>query len=199
MSLTRTLYIFILVAFCLFANAQNVPFDKRFFPGKEKVLEAIKKQMKKGDKLFTEGGVSYVHAIPYYKRAFEFNPNNMILNYKMGVCYLKGKIDIKSIRFFESAIRHDAWISESKEIKRLMPYAYYSNHLFFLLGQSYHLNLQWDKAISMYKKFKKALHKDDLIYFNEEIDKRIYECKQGKLLLQDPLSVKFNNLGSTIN
>ena len=47
MSLNRTLYIFILIVFCLFANAQNVPFDKSFFPGKEKELEAIKKQMKK--------------------------------------------------------------------------------------------------------------------------------------------------------
>jgi len=199
MSMTRILYIFILVVFCLFANAQNVPFDKSFFPGKEKELETIKKQMKKGDKLFTEGGVSYVHAIQYYKRAFDFNPNNTILNYKMGVCYLKGKIDIKSIRFFENAIRHDAWISESKLIKKLMPYAYYSNHLFFMLGQSYHLNLQWDKAINMYEKFKKALHKDDLIYFYAEIDKSIYECKVGKVLLQDPLSVKFKNLGSNIN
>ena len=71
MSLTRILYIYILVVFCAFANAQNVPFDKSFFPGKEKELEAIKKQMKKGDKLFTKGGVSYVHAIPYYKRAFK--------------------------------------------------------------------------------------------------------------------------------
>ena len=199
MSMRRILHLFILMVLCHYSEAQNVPFNKNFFPGKEKELESIKSEIKKGDKLFAEAGVSYVKAIPHYQKAYAFNPSNTVLNYKMGVCYLKGKIDIKSISFFESAIRHDAWISESKEIKKLMPYAYYSNHLFFLLGQAYHLNLQWDKAISMYEKFKKSLHKDDIIYFNEEIDKRVYECKQGKILLRDPLSVKFKNLGSVVN
>ena len=150
MSIMRMFYVFILVALSLFSSAQNVPFSKSFFPGKEKELDLIKKEIKQADKLFFEGGVSYVNALPYYQKAYDFNPNNTALNYKMGVCYLKGKIDIKSIKYFESAIRHDAWISESKEIKKLMPYAYYSNHLFYLLGQAYHLNLKWDKAIAMY-------------------------------------------------
>ena len=183
-----------------YANAQvrNVLFDDEYFSNKKEQLKIALKELKKGDKQFKKGNAGYVSAIEPYLKAHQINPNNSVLNYKLGVCFLKGKIEPKALEYLEHAARIDLWVSEDKKIQKLM-YDYYYNHLHYLLGQAYHLNLNWDKAIEHYLNFKKVLHSDDLASIEKEIDKKIAECNEGKLLLQEPINVRIDNMGPEIN
>ena len=69
-------------------SAQNIEFTKSNFPNKKKELKAALKDIKEGDKLFIQGPGMYLEAIEYYFKAYEFNPNNAEINYKIGTCYL---------------------------------------------------------------------------------------------------------------
>ena len=180
------------------AQVRNVLFDDEYFPNKREELKGALKVLKKGDKQFKKGNAGYVSAIEPYLRAYHFNPDNSVLNYKLGLCFLKGKIDPKAIEYLEHAANIDLWVSEDKQIQKLM-FDYYYNHLHYLLGQAYHLNLDWDKAVEHYLKFKKTLHPDDLVSVEKQIDKKIAECKEGKLLLQEPINVRIDNMGIEIN
>jgi outer membrane protein OmpA-like peptidoglycan-associated protein len=162
----------------------NVEFDKKSFPGKKTELKAALKELGAGDDLYELGGGNYTLALDHYLKSQDFNPNNALLNYKIGKCYLNSYDKIKSIPYFETALKLNEKVSAD---------------LRYLLGQAYHFNLEFDKAITDYKAYKESLTPQDLTKFSKEIDKKIAEATYGKELVKSPIRVFVDNLGTNIN
>jgi outer membrane protein OmpA-like peptidoglycan-associated protein/tetratricopeptide (TPR) repeat protein len=164
--------------------AQNVEFTKENFKDNKDGLKEAKKNIEEGDKLFEMGSVFYKQALEPYLAANKFNPNNALLNFKIGKCYLRSNYKLKSIPFLEKA-------------QSLNPNV--DPQLHFVLGEAYHLDMQWDKAIDEFKKFQSSLKPDEVKILGESINKHIEECLTGKELVKKPIRVFIDNVGAEIN
>jgi outer membrane protein OmpA-like peptidoglycan-associated protein len=162
----------------------NVEFEKKNFPDKKDQFKEAEKELDAGDELYDLGGGNYILALEHFAKANDFNSNNALLNYKIGKCYLFSIDKTKSIAYFEKALKLDPKCSSD---------------LHYLLGQAYHLNLEFDKAIAEYKTYKESLLPKELGLYTKEIEKKIAESNNGKELIKNPVRVFIDNLGSTIN
>ena len=176
--------IFILCSLSTNIFAQNVEFDKNNFPDDKDGLKEAKKQLKQGDEYFEVGQGLYLYALEHYLSAFRFNPNNALLNYKIGACYLFTTEKARSIPYF-------------LEAQNLNPDV--SPDLNYLLGQAYHINYEFDEAIRRFKTYKQSLGPLDLQELSKIIEKKINECETGKQLVENPVRVFIDNIGSVIN
>jgi outer membrane protein OmpA-like peptidoglycan-associated protein/tetratricopeptide (TPR) repeat protein len=180
-------YLLLFVLPCITAlNAQvNVAFDEDNFPEEQKkqLKEAIR-EIKDGDDYFYNDILQYALAIEFYLKANNFNPNNALLNYKIGLCYLKTVQKTQSILFFEKAIKLDPKVKPD---------------LSYLLGQAYQLGLEPDKAIKKYEEYRQTLTPFELSESKGQIDKKISECEVEKEMIRNPVRVFIDNLGSTVN
>ncbi|MEO8762000.1 MAG: OmpA family protein, partial [Bacteroidia bacterium] len=64
------------------------------------------------------------------------------------------------------------------------------------LGDAYHLNYQFDKAIIAYEKYISLISSKSLI---DETNRKIEMCKTGKRLVAAPVNVKIKDLGANVN
>ncbi len=184
----KKLLVLLTFAFVLQASAQkDTPFEKEFFPTDKEGLKVAKDNMKAGDKVFDQGNNAYFNlALPYYKAAQEFNPNNAEVNYKLGVCYLYSPYKRESIAFLQRSFE-------------LNPnYDTYNIH--YLLGRAFHLNEEWDKAAKAYQQQLEVLRAQQGQESEFKIVRKlIAEVENGKLLVQHPERVWIDNLGEQIN
>lgn len=166
--------------------AQNVEFTKENFKENKDGLKEAKNKIEEGDKFFEQGSVFYKQAIDPYMVAQKFNPNNALLNYKIGKCYLYSNYKLKSIPFLEKAIQ-------------LNPNVDPQVHL--VLGKAYHLDMQWDKAMDEFKMFQKTIPNDPEQFREiiEDVNKHVEECLFGKELVKKPLRVFIDNIGAEVN
>jgi outer membrane protein OmpA-like peptidoglycan-associated protein len=67
------------------------------------------------------------------------------------------------------------------------------------MGQAYHLNVEFDKAIQFLQEYKATLSPDMLAEVGPDVEKRINACNVGKELVKKPVRVFIDNLGSNIN
>ena len=139
----------------------NVEFEKSNFPDRKKELKAALKEIELGDALYQTGGGNYTLALDHYLPAQGFNPNNALLNYKIGKCYFNSADKTESIKYFENAVKLNSTVSPD------LPY---------LLGQAYQLNLKFDSAITEYKAYQESLSPADLRLVAKEITKKIQEA-----------------------
>jgi tetratricopeptide (TPR) repeat protein len=94
----------ILMVFAVNAiQAQNIDFTKDNFKEDKDGLKTAKDNIEKGDEYFNLGSIYFKQAIEPYLAANKFNPNNALLNYKLGQCYLYSSFKLKSIPFLEKA------------------------------------------------------------------------------------------------
>lgn len=183
----HTIKFFIGILFVFFvckSFAQNVEFDKKNFPSQKEELKAALKELKAGEELYVQGGGNYLLALSNFLKAQEFNPNNALLNYKIGRCYLNSVDKTKAIIYFENALKLDPKVSPD---------------LHYMLGQAYHLDVQFDKAIAEYKIYKELMSPQDASKQAKTIEKKIAEAVAGKELVKAPVRVFVDNLGSTVN
>ncbi len=173
--------ILILLMLTFNLNAQNVDFKKSNFLDQGKELKKAVKNIKKGDKYYrVSEGMYYFTAIGYYLMANNFNPDNALLNYKIGNCYMNTMQKINSIPYLEKSIELDSIVAPDVN---------------FLLGQAYQLIYKFNKAKEQYEKYRKTLFPKR--YFSDlgvEVDKRIDECNNAKKLIDNPVSVSITNL-----
>ncbi|MBC7390204.1 MAG: PD40 domain-containing protein [Opitutaceae bacterium] len=182
MKLNILIFIFS-VFFCSVISAQNVPFDKALFKERKEEYKAAKEALDEGHKKFEKG--RYDEAIELFLKANKFNPNNADLNFKIGRSYIASyQKDRKgAVPYYEKAYQLDPNVD--KKI-----------HLY--LGEAYHLNGLWDKAIESFQIEKSGIGKgaeNEVVY----LDKEIYECKNGKELQKNPIRVFVDNLGEGVN
>jgi len=166
---------------CIQIKAQNVEFDKKNFPGRKEELNEAKENIKKGDEIFEQGEAYYRDALPYYLKAQAFNPNNAKLNFKIGLAYLHSFEKKKAYDYILKAFALDPNVD--KKIK-------------YYLGRVYHLNSEWDKAIDYYSMYLNETKDKNEI---KDASKKIEECKNGKILSQNPVRVWVDNLGPEVN
>lgn len=172
-------------------NVTNVEFTKENFKEQKSELKDALADIETGDQLFQMGPGRYKTALTYYLKANAFNPDNALLNYKIGQCYLFGSIyKTKSILYFEKA-------------QMLNPNV--DKNLYYMLGQAYQINAEWDKAIDNYKKHQKVLaalppsKESNIEKEKEETEKKIQECKTGKELYAKPIRAFSDILPETVN
>ena len=182
--LTTALLIFLLAP-ALFT--QNVEFEKANFPNDKSGLKEAKRNIDEGDGYFDksqkEGYRLYGFALPLYLKANSFNPNNGLLNYKIGVCYLNSAWKQKAQDYLEKAYKLNLTAGEN---------------LRYYLGQALQMNMDWDKAIQRYQEYKAQIKPDDKESM-ARVDKKITECRNGIELVKNPVLVFIDNVGQEIN
>ncbi|HIP32577.1 MAG TPA: hypothetical protein EYG86_07445 [Crocinitomicaceae bacterium] len=164
--------------------AQNVEFEKANFKDNKDGLKAAKKHIATGDDIYEKGPMFFKDAIEYYEDANDFNPNNAALNMRIGECYLSSIYKYKALPFLEKAVKLDANID---------PYAHY------LLGQAYHVDEKFDKAITEYSKYQGTAMANPDPYALDQLKLRIQQCYNGKKLVKKPIRVFVDNLGGNVN
>lgn len=182
------------------AQVKDTPFEKEFFKDRKDEYKTAKDQYNDGKDRFEsamrieeDGGSGYKlfsEAIPFLEKAQEFNPDYSMLNYMLGYCYLETDKKFKALDFLLKARELNPTVTANID---------------FNIGKAYHLKYQWDKAMENYQKYKnslKTVKKMDekmLTYLNEEINKRMEQCRNGKILMEKPERVWVDNLGPNIN
>lgn len=180
----------LLTVFILFYHSllsQNIEFEKENFQTNKAGLKDAKRSMEEGDVYFNksqnEGYRLYTYALDLYLPANAFNPNNALLNYKIGVCYLKSAWKSKALTHLEKAFKLNPTVGKN---------------IHYYLGQAYHLNMDWEKAIKEYQVYKLTIKPDDKKSLTD-VDKKISECKNGIEFVKKPALVFIDNVGSEIN
>ena len=166
---------------------QNVEFDRKFFPNDREGLKRATEQLKQGTDLYNIGLASRkLEALPYLLRANDFNPNNAQLNIMIGDCYLSSTEKEKSIRYLETA----ALLPSSSKLQA-----------FKMLGEAYHKNYEFDKAMGQFNAYKERLDPKTPTYADEVkyVNKKLAECQTAKQLTAKPVRVFIDNLGSVVN
>lgn len=172
-------------------NVTNTEFTKDNFPDQKAELKAAINDIETGDQYYNMGVMGFKNALTYYLKANVFNPDNALVNYKIGRCYLfRSNYKIKSISYFEKA-------------QLLNPNV--DKDLYYMLGQAYQINAEWDKAIDHYKKHLKILAAIPPVKggttenVKEEVDKKIIECKNGKEFYAKPIRAFSDILPNAVN
>ena len=158
---------------------ENIKIDKKIFKTEKSGVAKAMKKIKYGDHFFvenTEG--SYLKSLNYYLEANDYNSENPILNYKIGVCYIESIQKKVSLKYFEKAYQKNSTVA--KDIK-------------YYLAQALHYNYKFEEAIKLYEEYKKE-NPDK----NKIIDKKIAECKYGIELVKNEVPVIITNV-SIIN
>ena len=193
-NLMRLFLSIIFIFFTFYLHAQNIEFNDDFFKNDTKGLKQAIKNIKEGNMYFDMNKKgAYLHALPPYMEAYKINPNNALLNYKIGICYLYSSEKTKAFDYFKRAIELDPNVAP--DVK-------------FLFGQSCQLNYQFDDAIKQFKEYKKDASTDNVGKLSSDIDKKIKECENGKKLIKDTIHINVDgdtirtfiqNLGCTVN
>lgn len=179
----KILYILAILALPFFLFSQNVEFEKKNFPDKKDELRDAIANFKEGNSILELGDNMSRSALPYFLKAHAFNPNNALLNFRIGVCYLNSFERGKAFDFIMKANQLDP----SVDLK-----------IRFYIGYVYHLKSDWDKALADYQAYRGTLtpKQEDEIKL---VDRRIYECRNGKELSKTPIRVFIDNVGSEVN
>ena len=170
----------------LILGQENVKIKKKDFriEYKEVGFKDAWKEVKSGEKLFSAGLGTYPKALEHYLRAYKYNSECPKLNYKIGVCYLSTNEFYKATDFLEKTYLKNENVTDD---------------IHFMMARAYHLNLNFDQAIDNYKAYYSSFSVEELEHLEENIDKYIKECKYGKELVNNPVRVIINNLGSRVN
>ena len=142
----------------------------------------VKDAKKEADDMFKSQGFN--QAIKIYERLIITDPNNAEYNYKLGLCYLNTNINkAKAIPMLEYAAN-----ANTKDKPK---------DVLFDLARAYHYAGLYDKAIEYFEKYRveKKGSVDAKLKFNDWVD----WSTSAKTLTANPVNVKFENLGKTIN
>ena len=214
----KTKYIFpviFLLAFAKLTAQTNVDFDEKNFPDKKTLMEA-KRHFDAGNDIFKDatamndaqlkyfvnqnhylpnginelGGAgqdAYKQALAEYLQANAFNPNCALLNFRMAVCYYNTPAQrVMGLTYCEKAVK-------------LLPTV--DPMVQFYLGRLYHLQAQWDNAITAYRAYLATLNSNPTDNRDKiaDMNRKIQECINGKEFQKDPQRVFIDNLGSVVN
>ena len=116
------------------------------------------------------------------------DPDNADMNFKVGYSYLNTALrKSKSIPYLEKTVE------VIRETKSNTSFTFEAK---FYLGEAYHNNYEFKKAIEVFSALKETTKNNELI---KTIDKEIDQCKTGIELMKEPVKMQINNLGDKIN
>jgi len=123
---------------------------------------------------------NYKAAIPLFKKLLQKEKLHVEYNHKLGICYLKSNIDKTA------AIKY---------LERVVARPKFDNEALFDLALGYQYANRFDDAIEMYTKYKGVAGGKNL----DKVDRKLETCVTAKKLIRDPIDVRFENLGPSIN
>lgn len=136
-------------------------------------------------------------ALDQYLLALNHNPNNLRANYMAGICYIQTIQKERSLRYLLKAQELDAgYTSDLVRDADLYP------DLLYLIGLSYHLGENFDKATQYYTQFNEALTRNqvskatlaDKANVERVVERKIYECGIGKQMMANPVLVRIRSV-----
>lgn len=160
----------------------------------EKIFSEVYKDGKDESMSLSKSG--YTATRPIFLDLFKQEPTNMNLAFKLGVCFLSSRIDrVQAIPYLSKAVTEttDNYNGSSHKEKNAPLVA------FKYLGDAYHLNSEFDKAIDAYSKFIAITKGNKNSAMVAEAKRRIEMCNVGKSLCANPVKIKIENLGSNVN
>jgi outer membrane protein OmpA-like peptidoglycan-associated protein len=189
---------FIAITFLLsttgLAQTKSANFEKEFDDA-EKIFSKVSDN--KAESLTSTKG-AYAELLPVFLNLYKQDPTNMNLAFKIGMCYQSARRDrLKSIAYFNKAITsvsNDTKPSSHKEKKApLIAYKY--------LGDAYHWNYEFDKAIAAYRKYISVMEQNNATdkALLAETTRKMEMCNVGKRLVANPVKIKIQNLSNTVN
>lgn len=180
-------YVLFLIVIGIYSStlmAQNVEFSRENFPDKSILREAIK-NFNSGEKVLQDDYPNYKAAQDFFMEAFDVNPDNALLNYKIGFCIFNSRINrLQSLSYFEKAYSLKPDVAPDIQL---------------YLAQNYHISYKFDKAVEHYRNYLNSLTGKALSENSADIYKRINECENGKVLIKKEERVFIDNMGAEIN
>lgn len=181
----KRIVLLILITLSFTTYSQDIAFERKNFPNQKKELKEAIKELKTAEKLMEPSPIPrYSSALEHFLKAHEFNPNNALVNYYIGICFLKTTQKFKSLAYFQKSFE-------------LNPKAFDDIH--YYLGRGHHLEMSWDEAIRNYTRYKTTVNPKSNPEKIKEVDKLIYECESGKVLVENPVRVWIDNMGEKVN
>lgn len=152
-----------------------------------------KKTFEQAEQLFANENFSA--ALPLYLKLDSAEKDNANLAFRIGVCYLNSPIHKENaVSYLERAAAHvSEKYREGSYKEKNAPLTTYN-----YLARAYHFNYQFDKAIATFGKFKSYLGEADAEMI-KNVDRQVEMCNNGKELVANPVSMKVENLGGTVN
>ena len=208
MKYNRLVILFLLVNLCNSVYSQHFLLNKE--QKKKKKQEEPMFLKKKGSapkvenaeykKNFSEGSFlmleeNYPMALKKILTAYQIDPSNANVNYKLGLCYLKSiSHKQKAIKPLELAALNvsEKYVDMDPSERKAPVNAYY------YLGIAYHLIYRFDEAIANFEKFKSFISpkQKDII---TDVNNQIAMCDNAKRIVGAPLNVIVTNLGDSVN
>ena len=187
--LHRLLLVLLLMAATAGAGAaQSVPFTKDRFPDNKDGLREAVRELKEGEDDYRADPPRYAQALPHLLAAQQFNPNNALLNVKIGDCYLNSPTKTVALPYLQKAAALDATADARTH---------------YLLARALHLNAKWREAIAEYQLAQpmgSASRKyDGPMLTANDLQRRILECRNGQQLMTRPARVFIDNAGPELN
>jgi len=142
--------------------------------------QSDKRLVKDGDAALMKGDRK--SALNLYLQAYGKNPSNDDANYKIGRLYLTSTYTHKSLPYLEKAYQLNPKVEKD---------------VLYYLGMAYQVNLKFDNAIDCFTKYRATLPITDPLI--PKIDRKIYECNNGKEFMANPVPVKIETIGNVIN
>ncbi|MBU0765132.1 MAG: OmpA family protein [Bacteroidetes bacterium] len=138
---------------------------------------------------------NYQAAIEILAELAEEQPDNYNINFKLGYCYLKTKLEKhKGIKYLERAVR-GASIDYNPDnlLETRSPL-----EAFYYLGTAYHINYQFKQAIDTLKHLKKLILPGEN-EFHGKIDRLITVCHDAAEIEKKSIPIILTHLGNRIN
>lgn len=178
-------------------SAQNYPETaEKNFDRAEKLFSKVYQDGKDESETYSKAG--YSSALPIFLELYNEDPANVNLAFKLGVCYLSSRKERgQAVFYFSKAVKGASNNYKGNSFKdRNAPLLAYK-----FLGDAYHLDYQFDKAIETYEKFKVVMRENKIVnkILIDETNRKIEMCKVGKRLVATPLKLKIKNLGTNVN
>ena len=185
--MTKYLLTSIIISFFCQINAQNIDFKNANFKEDREGLKAAIKAIKVGDDFFEianeamflvkSPGLNYEWALQEYQKAQNFNKDNALNNFKIGVCYINSTYQNKGISYIYKAQKLDP------SCDPFMQYYY---------GIALQLDAKFSDALKAFTAFENNYKKAD--NFKKFVSMRKKECKAARGAIQNPIRAWVDNV-----
>lgn len=171
------------------AAAQSVPFSKDQFSNNKDGLREAVRELKEGETEYGADPPRYAQALPHFLAAHQFNPNNAVLNVKIGDCYLNSTTKTAALPYLQKAAALDATADARTH---------------YLLARALHLSAKWSEAIAEYQQARPVSTNtrngsDGPTVTASDLQRRMQECRNGQQLMAHPVRVFIDNAGPELN
>jgi outer membrane protein OmpA-like peptidoglycan-associated protein len=141
-----------------------------------------------GDEIFNQT-LAIMEARELYITAVNMDGDNVRANYMAGVTTLQSIDKGAATEYFLRVLELDPE---------------YSFDILYKIGRAYHFDYKFDAAINYYSRYQQKLDGTGKppgpeYATADEVERKLYECEQGRIMVEFPENVEITNVGPSIN